>query len=487
MTAYASLSIVQSYTLQNYNPNWLTHSGLSLEFIRHHQIIPFEQKNNILYLGLADISNQEILAAVKFQTGLQIAPVYISEKELWQFISMHCHQDQKLQMGLLNTISLEENLSLLQENNHYDEPLIQFVDNIIGHGVRQKASDIHIEPYENTSRIRFRQHGVLYEVVSLSNSITARLIMRLKIMAKLDITETRLPQDGRIQLNSIDIRINTCPTLNGEKIVLRLLSSAQISLATDTLGFTQAQHKIFLAAISKSQGMIIVTGPTGSGKTMTLYAALNYLNTIEKNISSVEDPIEIKLPGINQVNINPKINFHFATALRSLLRQDPDIIMVGEIRDPETAGIALQAAQTGHLVLTSLHTNNAIAALQRLQSLGVANFNLSSAISLIIAQRLVRTLCENCKIPTPCINSKLEYGPSPGCNQCVNGFSNRTAIYEILPISARLRQLIASNADQEDLLAQAKKEGFVSLAEHGIKLVAAGITTATEINRVLSL
>lgn len=374
---------------------------------------------------------------------------------------------------LLKELSKEENINLVQDNIvKYDEPLIQFVDQLIRHALEQQASDIHIEPYESVCRVRYRQDGLLYEITEIPTHLATRLVTRLKVMAKLDISERRLPQDGRFQLHHIDIRINTCPILFGEKIVLRLLDIKKVSLSIKKLGFTEQQKSLFLDKISQPQGLILVTGPTGSGKTMTLYSALNFLNKTEKNISTVEDPVEIQLKGINQVNINPKINLHFATALRTFLRQDPDIIMVGEIRDTETAEIAIQAAQTGHLVLSTLHTNNAIEAITRLQSMGIAPYNIASSISLIIAQRLIRKLCDKCK--------------AIGCPHCLHGYQGRTGIYEFLPITPSIAESITSNATAATLKECAKQQGFLTLREIGIEKVKQGITCFAEINRVIS-
>lgn len=372
-----------------------------------------------------------------------------------------------------NELSFEENISIIQENAaQYEEPLILFVDNMLQHAIQASASDIHIEPYEKTYRIRYRQDGILHEVTEIPIQLATRLITRLKVMAKLDITERRLPQDGRIQKNKIDIRINTCPTLHGEKIVLRLMNPENISLNIDDLGFLEAQKKLFIHKISQPQGLILVTGPTGSGKTLTLYSALNFLNSPEKNILTIEDPIEIQLTGINQVNVHSKIGLDFSNTLRAFLRQDPDIIMVGEIRDRETADIAIQAAQTGHLVLSTLHTNSAIETLIRLQSMNVKPYNIINSISLIIAQRLVRKLCRYCQ-------SK--------CNQCINGYSGRTAIYELLPITDNLSHLLLSNANATALFSQAKQEGFLSLSEIGMEKINLGITNFAELNRILSI
>lgn len=401
---------------------------------------------------------------------------------------------KNLQTSLLNAILIEEERFAIQENTvAYDEPLIRFVDHLIQHALQESASDIHIEPYEQICRIRYRQDGLLYEMAEIPINLVARLVTRLKVMAKLDISERRLPQDGRLQIQkeknrAIDIRINTCPTLFGEKIVLRILDANKIALDIHSLGMSETQKNLFLEKISAPQGMILVTGPTGSGKTVTLYSALHFLNTSEKNISTVEDPVEIQLNGINQVNINPKIGLHFSTILRNFLRQDPDIIMIGEIRDTETADIAIQAAQTGHLVLSTLHANSAIETITRLQSMGGTTYNLTSSISLIVAQRLIRKLCDHCKMPHTLTAKKLiELGfketdfilyRAKGCEHCQQGYQGRIGIYEMLSITESITHAILSGTT-------IFKENFLSLREMGLEKIRQGITSLAEINRVI--
>lgn len=368
-----------------------------------------------------------------------------------------------------------------------DFPVINFVNNIINDGITRGASDIHFEPYENMYRIRMRIDGVLYTVNQPDPLLAPRLTARIKIMAALDISEKRLPQDGRCKLEldtqkSISLRISICPTLFGEKIVLRLLDAHTTHLGIEQLGFSPAQEQIFLANIKKQQGMILVTGPTGSGKTMTLYTALQLLNNSEKNISSAEDPIEIYLPGINQVQINTKTGLNFATALRAFLRQDPDVIMLGEIRDYETAEIAVKAAQTGHLVLSTLHTNSATETLSRLANMGVEAFNVATSINLVIAQRLLRRLCTHCKAAK--IIDELTFYNATGCTHCTGGFQGRIGIFEILPISTALSKIILAQGSVQDIEQQAKQEGLITLREAALELVKTGVTSLAEANRV---
>lgn len=389
---------------------------------------------------------------------------------------------------LLRQITRDEKSNALQDKmTSYDEPLIQLVDQIILDAFQKKASDIHLEAQETCCRIRYRQQGILVLMNEIPAPLTNRIMTRLKVMGKLNIAEKRLPQDGRFQLLDIDIRISTCPTFFGEKIVLRLLNSNKLSFAISDLGLTATQQKLFSQAISQAQGMVLVTGPTGSGKTVTLYSALHYLNQIEKNISTVEDPIEIRLPGINQVNINTKIGLDFATILRAFLRQDPDIIMVGEIRDQETANIAIQAAQTGHLVLSTLHTNNAAETITRLLAMGIPAYNIAESISLVIAQRLVRRLCDDCKIPEKLLHYDKYVYRASHCDQCIHGYQSRFAIYELLPLTETLKKLIFKQAHSQILLEQAKKEGFVTLSEIAMQHVLSGVTSFAEINRILQL
>lgn len=379
-----------------------------------------------------------------------------------------------LELSLAKELDAEP-IVLKENSTNYEEPLIRFVDIIIQNALQKSASDIHIEPYKTICRIRYRQDGILYEIAEIPGKLASRLVTRLKVMAQLDISERRLPQDGHFQITQagvIDVRINTCPTLFGEKVVLRLLDARKTSMEINSLGFTADQKKIFLEKISQPQGLILVTGPTGSGKTMTLYSALRHLNISEKNISTVEDPVEIQLAGINQVNINPKIGLHFATALRTFLRQDPDILMVGEIRDPETAEIAIQAAQTGHLVLSTVHTNSALETLARLQSMGIAPYHLSRSISLIISQRLIRKLCQHCR-------------HAQACEHCLDGYQGRVGIYEFLPMTEAIAQLILSGAATQTISAQLQGQGFLSLRQIAMEKVKLGITSLSEINRVL--
>ena len=474
-------------------------SLLDMNLILQYRVIPINKHNQLLQAGISDPTDQHALDAIAFHTGLNVTPVIVREDQLAHFLETHFSQaelNKNLQLHLIKQITADDNNHAVQDNViTYDEPLVKFVDNMIQHAFQQKASDIHIEPYETICRIRYRMHGILHAVNEVPLILASRIVTRLKVLAKLDISEKRLPQDGRFQLGIIDIRINTCPTLFGEKIVLRLLNSNNMSLAMDHLGMSLHQKNILLKMISQPQGMVLVTGPTGSGKTMTLYSALHFLNQAEKNISTVEDPIEIRLPGINQVNINTKIGLDFSAVLRTFLRQDPDIIMVGEIRDTETANIAIQAAQTGHLVLSTLHTNSAIETITRLRAMEILPYNIASSISLIIAQRLIRVLCEHCKqqdtLPRSfTLPSHLSHSPiyrAIGCAHCHRGYTTRTAIYEFLPFTEPITKLITGASDTHTLSTFTKQAGFITLKDSMLEKVCQGVTSLAEVNRVLQL
>jgi len=467
------------YDLTQFDSTALTLNIVPKELMLRYHIIPLAQKNTFLHLGMTDPTDQTTIDRIAFHTGFTIIPVLVREKELMQLFETCFHQPsflQQLEYALSNEFTHEEKtLTVNEKIVHYDEPVIQLVDYILKSALEKAASDIHIEPFEKESRIRYRKDSILYEITTLSTAVAIRLITRLKVMAKLDTAERRLPQDGHLRLHDTDIRISTCPMLFGEKIVLRIMYAENHFLDIHHLGLTQTQKKLFLEKIHQPQGLILVTGPTGSGKTVSLYAAIRELNTLAKNISTVEDPIEIRLHGINQVNIHPKIGLDFATVLRAFLRQDPDIIMVGEIRDKETADTAIQAAQTGHLVLSTLHTNSASETLTRLQSMGVEDYLIKHAITLIIAQRLIRKLCDHCKtleMLPPTLQQKYQiFEPvfhAASCEHCLHGYNGRTAIYEFLTVSAMHTQ-----------------EKFPTLLTEGIEKVRRGETSLAEIYRVL--
>lgn len=482
------------YDLGKFDITSLKNNVLSLENILYYRVIPISKTKDILQIGLSDPTDQAILDAITFHTGLRVSPFVVDETLVCTLLKKISAQEIKFESTFLKKISREEPHREMDDYSiSQDEPLIQFVDQLIQHAISLAASDIHIEPYAEHCRVRFRRDGILYEITTIPSELVMRVMTRLKVMAKLDIAERRMPQDGRFKLETLDIRISTCPTLFGEKIVLRLLDPHKISLDINALGFEKSQKELFIKNITAPQGLILVTGPTGSGKTLTLYSALQYLNSIDKNISTVEDPVEIQLNGINQIAIQPKIGLHFATVLRTLLRQDPDIIMVGEIRDQETAEIAIQAAHTGHLVLSTLHTNSALETIARLKSINITPYNIASAISLIIAQRLIRKLCPLCKqedsiaanvigLSNDDVSKKIFR--NKGCGDCLSGYQGRTGIYELLPMTDKLVSLILMDKPLLEFPSD-YFSSYCSLKKSGLNAVLAGATSLSEINRVL--
>ncbi|QSA98456.1 type IV-A pilus assembly ATPase PilB [Methylococcus sp. EFPC2] len=484
---------------------------VSERLIRQHHALPLFKRGNRLYLAVSDPTNFQGLDEIKFHTRLSSDCVVVEEDKLSKLIDHALEAADTSMKDLLDTdldnlqISGGDEIEARADSDASDvdeAPIVRFVNKILLDAIKKGASDIHIEPYEKNFRIRFRHDGMLHEVTSPPANLASRIAARLKVMSRMDISERRIPQDGRIKMalsrtRAIDFRVNTCPTLFGEKIVLRILDPTSAQIGIERLGFEPEQQENFLRAIKKPYGMILVTGPTGSGKTVTLYTALNILNEPDVNISTAEDPVEITVPGINQVNVNVKTGLTFAEALRAFLRQDPDIIMVGEIRDLETAEIAVKAAQTGHLVLSTLHTNDAPQTLNRLMQMGIPSFNIASSVLLIMAQRLARRLCEHCKQevklpPEALLDAGFEenemegltlYGPT-GCDKCVKGYKGRVGIYQVMPISESINRIILEGGNVMQLAAQAEREGISDLRRSGLKKVKAGITSLEEIDRV---
>lgn len=483
-------------------------------FLRKHQLLPLLRRGATLFVAIADPSDHRGLNEGKFHSGLTLAPVVVElhqlRRSLQIFLSKH---SDALLVGLeedpFEVLSGEEapiEVSALDSAQNPEEaPVVRFINKLLVDAIHTGASDIHFEPYEHRYRVRFRTDGMLREVAFPPGNIGQRLAARLKVMSRMDISERRVPQDGRIKLKvrpdqAIDFRVNTLPTLYGEKVVLRILDPGSTKLDVDALGFEPEQKALFLSALAQPQGMILVTGPTGSGKTVSLYAGLNILNTTERNIATAEDPVEINLEGINQVNVNPRVGLDFAAALRAFLRQDPDVVMVGEVRDLETAEVAIKAAQTGHLVLSTLHSNSAPEALTRLRSMGIPSFNLTSSVSLIIAQRLARRLCSHCKVPQHDPQAAfLELGfeaadfPDPttlyearnqGCKHCHQGYRGRVGLYEVVPITPRLQTLILEDGNALALAEAALAEGFLNLRQAGALKAKAGVTSLLEVKRV---
>lgn len=481
------------------------------KLIRTHHALPLFRRGNRLFLGVSDPTNIAGLDEIKFHTGLTTEAIVVEEEKLSRYIesamdAAETTMDDLMDADLDNLdINMDDSDSSSEGDMDIDDaPVVRFVNKILLDAIKQGASDIHFEPYEKSFRVRFRQDGMLNEVASPPINISPRLIARLKVMSRMNIAERRVPQDGRIKMmlsknRSIDFRVNTCPTLYGEKVVLRILDPTSAQIGIESLGFEPEQQKLFESALGKPYGMILVTGPTGSGKTVTLYTGLNILNTSSVNISTVEDPVEIQVPGINQVNTNVKTGLTFAEALRAFLRQDPDIVMVGEIRDLETAEIAVKAAQTGHLVLSTLHTNDAPQTLSRLANMGIPPYNIASSVLVIIAQRLARKLCEHCKVPDELSKeallsegfdkqtvSKLKIfkASDEGCERCTLGYKGRVGIFEVMPISEEMGRIIMANGTSIQLSEQADKEGVQNLRTSGLNKVKAGVTSLEEINRV---
>ena len=476
--------------------------------IEKHHVLPLFKRGSRLFVALSDPTHLTPLDEIKFQTGLQTEAVLVEADKLDRAIREVTRESDvsidELMGGPLGADALfEDRRDHNDAGGIEDAAVVRLVNKILLDAVRMGASDIHFEPYDQFYRVRYRQDGILREGERPPPQLAERVAARIKVLSKLDISERRVPQDGRIKMKlsksrAIDFRINTCPTLFGEKVCLRILDPGSAALGIDRLGYEPDQQQLLMDALSKPQGLILVTGPTGSGKTVSLYAALNLLNQATVNISTVEDPAEINLPGVNQVNVNQRVGLTFAAALRSFLRQDPDIIMVGEIRDTETGEIAIKAAQTGHLVLSTLHTNDAPQTINRLVNMGIPPYNIAASLNLVIAQRLVRRLCNHCKqaidIPKKALaaeglmEQELESTPTfykpVGCPQCVGGYKGRVGIYQVMPVSEGMQRIILAGGHAMDLAAQAEKEGVADLRKSGMKKVLQGITSLEEVHRV---
>jgi len=485
------------------------------KLIRAHSVLPLVQRGKRLFMAMADPTNLQALDEIKFHTGLSTEAVLVEESSLRHAIDKYMESQDTSMQDLGGDSDLEDvdfeggdeeegqDKHAVDATDTDDAPIVKYVNKLLLDAIKQGASDVHFEPYEKMYRIRYRSDGILNEVAKPSIKLSHKLAARIKIMSQMDISERRVPQDGRIKLKlskskAIDFRVNTLPTIWGEKIVLRILDPTAAQMGIDQLGYEEDQKQLYLEALRSPQGMILVTGPTGSGKTVSLYTGLNILNTPEVNISTAEDPAEINLEGINQVNVNNKVGLTFAEALRSFLRQDPDIIMVGEIRDLETANIAIKAAQTGHLVLSTLHTNSAAETLSRMMNMGVASFNIATSVSLIIAQRLGRRLCGNCKQPYDVPHEALlkegftqeqidtgftVYRPV-GCDKCKNGYKGRVGILEVVRVTEEMEEMIMNEASAIELARQARNEGFNSLRQSALEKVIQGVTSLEEANRV---
>jgi type IV pilus assembly protein PilB len=504
------------FDLSSLNPESMPQKLLDEKLIRKHNALPLLKRGNRLFVGLADPTDLHALDEIKFNTASTTEAVLVEADKLIYTIEKYLTSQEQSFGDTLGGLDNDlENIDIegVDDKSVKDDavseadeaPIVKYINKVLLDAIKIGASDIHFEPYEKAYRIRFRTDGVLNEIARPPVNLANRMAARLKVMSQMDISERRLPQDGRIKLKisktkAIDFRVNSLPTLFGEKIVLRILDPSSAKLGIDALGYEDDQKKLYMDALAQSQGMILVTGPTGSGKTVSLYTGLNILNTSEVNISTAEDPVEINLEGINQVQMNTRVGLTFAESLRSFLRQDPDVIMVGEIRDLETAEIAIKAAQTGHLVLSTLHTNSAPETLTRLLNMGVPAFNVATSVSLIIAQRLARRLCPHCKKPATDIPSEIfteegfdeigiprsefEIYRAVGCEKCNNGYRGRVGVYEVVRITPTIANLIMESGNSLQIARAAKEAGFNNLRISSLRKVAMGLTSLEEANRV---
>ncbi|MCH8219742.1 MAG: type IV-A pilus assembly ATPase PilB [Proteobacteria bacterium] len=483
------------------------------DLLTKHKVLPLVKRGKRIFIAVSDPTNLHALDEIRFQTALSVEAVVVEQDKLDDAIgkameamdtSMDAYDDDDFDLENLEISAAEDfQPDEVSSAEIDDAPVVRFVNKILLDAIRKGASDVHFEPFEKFFRVRVRQDGVLREVAKPPVALAGKVCARLKVMSRLDIAERRVPQDGRIKMRisknrSIDFRMNTCPTLFGEKVVLRILDPASAQMGIENLGYEDFQRKLYEDQLARPYGMILVTGPTGSGKTVSLYTGLNILNSIDRNISTAEDPVEINMPGVNQVNVNYKVGLNFATAMRAFLRQDPDVIMVGEIRDLETADIAIKAAQTGHLVLSTLHTNDAPNTLTRMVDMGVKPYAIASSISLIIAQRLARRLCNECKeardIPPEALLKEgftredikrgfTIYGPV-GCARCVAGYKGRTGIYQVMPVTHEIGQIILQGGNATQVAEQAALEGVWDLRRSALEKAKQGITGLEEINRI---
>ena len=483
------------------------------DLVSRHRVLPLGKGGGRIFIALADPAKLAALDEIKFQTGQDVEAVLVESTKLETAIDRYCSRKGDLALAELeggDGRSPVTTRSVSSQTAVDEAPIVKYVHQALADAIEAGASDIHFEPFEAVYRIRTRVNGILRETSHPPVAVGSRLAARLKVMSRLNITERRIPQDGRIKFqfpanagrDAVDFRVSTLPTMHGEKIVLRILDPSSSRLDVDQLGMQEDQRRFFLEALARPQGMILVTGPTGSGKTVTLYSGLNRLNSEARNIATAEDPVEINVEGINQVQVNPKVGLDFATTLRAFLRQDPDVVMVGEIRDVDTAETAIKAAQTGHLVLSTLHTNSAVETLSRLRAMGVPAFNLATSVTLIVAQRLARLLCSACRqrvrLPPEVLREEgfedtdIDAGLSlfeasrEGCDHCDHGYKGRTGIYEVIPITAELQRLILAEGSSLELSDRARALGFTELRRAGLKKVMRGLTSLGEINRVTS-
>ena len=500
------------FDLSAYDSAQIIREGLDEKLISKHCILPIFKRGNLLYVATSNPTNIEAMDAIRFSSKMNIEAVIVEHPKLIKLIEQNFAEADTFEFSDDDIdLNLEqEDLSQKDDeddNQQADEaPIVKYINKLLIDAIRMGASDLHFEPYEKSYRVRYRIDGVLRQIANPPLQLSTRLASRLKVMSQMDISEKRLPQDGRIKLKlsktkAIDFRVNSLPTLFGEKLVLRILDPSSAMLGIDALGYEPEQKELFMQALEKPQGMLLITGPTGSGKTVSLYTGLNILNREDTNISTAEDPVEINLEGINQVNVNAKVGLTFSAALKSFLRQDPDIVMVGEIRDLETAEIAVKAAQTGHMVMSTLHPNSAPETLTRLRNMGVPSFNIATSVNLVIAQRLARRLCPQCKIPAEIPGpSLLEMGFTEedlkhpdfqvyqpvGCSECREGYKGRVGIYEVMKVTPEISKIIMEDGNALEIAAASAKSGFNNLRRSGLIKVMQGVTSLQEVNRVTS-
>lgn len=502
------------FDLNALNIDYAPAKSIDLKLMQNSRVMALQSRNNVLFVAISDPTNIHALDDVQFQVGMALSPVVVEDDKLTKWIDKISEgSDTSLaSLGLDDDIALDiQNEDSRQEQESQqalevdDAPIVKYIQKLLLDAINMGASDIHFEPYEKYYRIRYRVDGILREIAQPPLAFKDKMASRIKVISSLDIAEKRVPQDGRMKLvlsktRSIDFRVSTLPMINGEKIVMRILDPTSATLGIEALGYEPAQKEALLSAVSRPYGLVLVTGPTGSGKTVSLYTCLNILNNPGVNISTAEDPAEIPLPGINQVNVNEKQGLTFASALKAFLRQDPDIIMIGEIRDLETADMAIKAASTGHMVLSTLHTNDAPSTLTRLMNMGVAPFNIASAVSLITAQRLARRLCKHCRVPLDVPKEALLsvgfqeadldgswqlYGPNDdGCDQCTAGYKGRVGIYQVMPVTDAMSRIIMKNGTAHDIADQAKREGVKDLRASGLLKVKQGLTSIAEVEAV---
>jgi len=499
------------FDISAYDPAQILRDAIDEKLITKYRILPIFKNSSILYVATSNPTNIEAIDAVRFSTKLNIETIIVEHNKLEKLIEQNFTEESTFEFDEefdldVDVESADPNKEEDDSNKGEEAPIVKYINKLLIDAIRMGASDLHFEPYEKIYRVRYRVDGVLRQIATPPLQLANRLSSRLKVMSQMDISEKRVPQDGRIKLKlsknkAIDFRVNSLPTLFGEKLVLRILDPSSAMLGIDALGYEPEQKELFMQALDKPQGMLLITGPTGSGKTVSLYTGLNILNREDTNISTAEDPVEINLQGINQVNVNNKVGLTFSAALKSFLRQDPDIVMVGEIRDLETAEIAIKAAQTGHMVMSTLHTNSAPETLTRLRNMGVPSFNIATSVNLVIAQRLARRLCSQCKKPADIPQqSLLEMGFTEtdlqqpefqiyepvGCNECREGYKGRVGIYEVMKVTPEISRIIMEDGNALEIADASARAGFNNLRRSGLVKVMQGVTSLQEVNRVTS-